>query len=350
MVRRRADGILRYRRVCTSQTFLLGACTGIALSWLFNQLLLVFGWRGPSAMHILPVPFDPPPAGNYHAIIIPAGGQTDSGPPEHVQARLERAAHLYETSPEPKPYVITTAWGTPHKPCPHDTAGFERHEAQDNAQFLLARGVDASRILEESVRRAFARCAAFASPADYGSMFDLHVQVSLETVGNAYFTRVLHTDVRALRRLAIVNNHFHMARTKAVFEHVFRVPQREGELDTTYELDFVEVEDRLPEDVRDARSRKEAASIPKFAVGGPWQEVTPTLRELHDWVSGCAARIDLQSCLHLVSPTSGHLSRKPETIGWDLTFTHLTVVCVSCDVCGHRYTKRTQRMHPDGCS
>ena len=69
-----------------------------------------------------------------------------------------------------------------------------------------------------------------------------------------------------------------------VFGHVFAVPPREGEPPATYELDFVEVEDRLPEDVLKARLQKEAVAVPKFAPGGPWQEATRTLRELHDWV------------------------------------------------------------------
>uniref|UniRef100_A0A7S0IR80 DUF218 domain-containing protein n=1 Tax=Calcidiscus leptoporus TaxID=127549 RepID=A0A7S0IR80_9EUKA len=125
-----------------------------------------------------------------------------AGPPPHVAARLEKVLELYEAAAEPKPYVITTAWGTPHKPCPHDAAGFERHEAEDNARWLLDRGVPPSHLLEEST--------------------------SLETVGNAYFARLLHTEVRGLRRLAIVNNRFHMARTKAVFTHVFAVPLLPG--------------------------------------------------------------------------------------------------------------------------
>ena len=49
--------------------------------------------------------------------------------------------------------------------------------------------------------------------------------------------------MRSLRRLAIVNNHFHMERTRYVFGHVFRLPPREGEPDAAYELDFVEVMD-----------------------------------------------------------------------------------------------------------
>jgi len=138
----------------------------------------------------------------YHAIVVPAGGQQMAGPPPHVAARLEKVLELYEAAAEPKPYVITTAWGTPHKPCPHDAAGFERHEAEDNARWLLDRGVPPSHLLEEST--------------------------SLETVGNAYFARLLHTEVRGLRRLAIVNNRFHMARTKAVFTHVFAVPLLPG--------------------------------------------------------------------------------------------------------------------------
>ena len=247
-----------------SPTFLLGAGVGCAAMWLIFRFASA-KFTAPLPAHPLS-PLDDHPAhthrpnhqGGYHAIIIPAGGQGESAPPPHVLARLQRAAQLYFDSPAPKPYIITTAWGTPHKPCPHDAAGFERHEAEDNARYLLSRGVDAARLLEESV--------------------------SLETVGNAYFTRVLHTDVRGLRKLVVINNRFHMPRTRAVFGHVFRVPSREGQPDARYELEYVEVEDRLPKDVLEARLHKEALATPKFAPGGPWRAATPTLRDLHDWV------------------------------------------------------------------
>ena len=256
-----ADGIY-LRRLLTSPTFLFGMSAGIALYWLFSEVVLVlFGISRSSSGLPPPVllwPPEPPDAGGYHAIIIPAGGQGMEGPPQHVLARLERAVAIYKMSAEPKPYVITTAWGTPHKPCPHDQAGFERHESSDNAQYLLGRGVPAERILEESV--------------------------SLETVGNAYFARVMHTDVRSLMRLAVINNHFHMERTKNVFRHVFELPPRDGMPHSAYELDFIEVEDRLPDDVLQARLAKEAQAAPRFSVGGPWQSATRTLRELHEWV------------------------------------------------------------------
>lgn len=204
------------------------------------------------------VPLEPPRVGNFHAIIVPAGGQHQDGPPAHVLARLERALQLYRMAPDPKPYIITTAWGTPHKPCPHDFAGFERHESQDNAKWLIENGVSPPHVLEESV--------------------------SLETVGNAFFTRVIHTDVRSLRKLVVVNNRFHMPRARAVFEHVFRVPPRDGQPVTNYELEFVEVDDRLPLDVLIARTEKEKSSLPRFMPGGSWQIATPHLRAMHEWL------------------------------------------------------------------
>ena len=257
--RRKRAGTGLLGRLLASQTFLLGVCAGIAVYWLLSQLaLLLFGIGAARVPVPQPVPYEPPAAGGYHAIIIPAGGQSSNGPPPHVLARLERAVAIYRMSAEPKPFVITTAWGTPHKPCPHDAAGFERHEASDNAKYLMSRGVDAESLLEESV--------------------------SLETVGNAYFARVMHTDVRALSRLCIINNHFHMPRTQNVFRHVFSVPPRDGAPRAAYELDFVEVEDRLPKDVLEARLKKEAVAAPKFAEGGEWQQSTPTLRMLHEWI------------------------------------------------------------------
>lgn len=200
----------------------MGGVAGMAVAWTYHTLMML--WISPEHGPLPAVPYHSPAAGRYHAIIVPAGGQRDDGaPPPHVMARLELAAALYTAAREPKPFVITTAWGTPHKPCPHDVAGFERHEAADNAASLLSLGVSPSHLLEESV--------------------------SLETVGNAYFTRLLHTEVRGLRRLAVINNHFHMPRTRAVFEHVFSVPPAKGEPRAQYELSFLEVK-RLVEIVR----------------------------------------------------------------------------------------------------
>ena len=200
------------------------------------------------------------------AIIVPAGGQTSVGPPPHVRARLEKAAEMYHAAPAArKPYVITTAWGTPHKPCPHDAAGFERHEAADNAKLLLELGVAAEHILEESV--------------------------SLETVGNAMYTRVIHTDPAGLRRLVVINNAFHMPRTRAVFSFVFGLPAQsretagaDADAQRPYTITYVEVPDHLPADVLRARLDKERVATPRFAPGGPWRAGKRTLRDMWHWL------------------------------------------------------------------
>ena len=112
----------------------------------------------------------------------------------------------------------------------------------------------------------------------------MRTRLNFDNVGNAFFVRVLHTDVRGLRRLAVVNNRFHMPRARAVFEHVFGIPPHPGAPATAYELDFVEVDDRLSDTVLAVRREKEAASLPRFVDGGPWRRATPTLRDMHNWV------------------------------------------------------------------
>ena len=61
--------------------------------------------------------------------------------------------------------------GTPHKPNPRDSAGFARTEAADNARWLTRRAVPP------------------VPPEDV-----LEEGFSLDTIGNAYFLRVGHTD------------------------------------------------------------------------------------------------------------------------------------------------------------
>lgn len=188
-------------------------------------------------------------------IIVAAGGQTDAGPPPHVAARLDRAIELYKASDSPKPKIITTAAGTPHKPSPHDEIGFERHESSDNARYMIDRGVPPYDIYEEGF--------------------------SLETVGNAFFARVMHCDTTNLRNLVIVNSEFHMDRTRAVFDFVFGVAPVRGQ---PYSLSYEETENHLPADVLEARRQKELVAVPNFAPGGPWQAGINSLHDLHQWI------------------------------------------------------------------
>ena len=78
------------------------------------------------------------------------------------------------------------------------------------------------------------------------------------------FTRILVSEPK---RLAIVNNHFHMPRTKAVFDHVFDVSAKAGEDNAGYDLRYFYVENALPPDVLKAGMEREAESLPKFMLG-----------------------------------------------------------------------------------
>ena len=73
-------------------------------------------------------------------------------------------------------------------------------------------------------------------PAD----FILEENLALDTIGNAYFARLLHTDVDpTLRGLAVITNAWHMPRSKAVFEHIFSLPARVGGTSPGYALTYI---------------------------------------------------------------------------------------------------------------
>jgi len=143
----------------------------------------------------------------YDAIIIPGGGLTSKGDvPPWVMARLDCALNLYggET-------IITLSAGTVHKANPLDDNGFQIFESVASARYLIRRGISEHKVLSETC--------------------------SYDTIGNAFFCRVIHVDPARFRRLLVINSEFHMARTEAIFRFVFNLDlPPEG-----YELDFESV-------------------------------------------------------------------------------------------------------------
>ena len=205
--------------------------------------------EGPKAM-----------VGGGAAIIILGGGLTNDGePPRWQQERCAVAAKLYhehaaaggEKKPPggassegapPPPRIITLSGGTPWKPPPEDKRGFPITEAAASAKFL-ASGLTPERLrvpYEDIMEEAF----------------------SLDTIGNAYFLRAMHTDPAGIRRLHVVTNQFHMPRTKAIFAWVFSLPLVEGGAPSAYDLRFHTAADAgLDEKTVALRSAKEAASL-----------------------------------------------------------------------------------------
>ncbi len=182
------------------------------------------------------------------AILIPGGGFTGSGELyPSVLARLDRA--LAETG---KPMLIPLSGATVHKPPPLDQAGFPITEAEAAADYLMQQGCDPARIVTEAYSR--------------------------DTIGNAYFARVLHTGPAGYRRLLVVTSEFHMPRTEAVFRHVFSLPPA----DKPYELHFASTTDvGYSAAALQSRKQREANSLERWKGNMPKLD---TLAALHRWL------------------------------------------------------------------
>ena len=133
--------------------------------------------------------------GDPDAIIVLAGGVDRSGEPhETVMRRLQQAESHYreQTARTGKsPAVICNGGGTTHKPKWVDAAGYAVPEAALMGRKLIGMGVSRSDVYVEGY--------------------------SDDTIGNAFFVRVMHMDLRPMwRRILIITSRFQLARTEAL--------------------------------------------------------------------------------------------------------------------------------------
>lgn len=193
------------------------------------------------------------------AILVPGGGLKEDGQPATwVMARLEVATKLYNEAAKPKPKIITLSGGTPHKPPPLATSGQPISEAAAGARVLVKQwGINPADVLEEAF--------------------------SLDTIGNAYWVRTLHTDPARFRRVVVVTNAFHMPRVKAIFGWVFSLTGGGWtESDGQRELGFATVPNvGLSDAVLQVRRAKEAASLESLPKTS---SRVRTLSNLHSFV------------------------------------------------------------------
>jgi uncharacterized SAM-binding protein YcdF (DUF218 family) len=183
----------------------------------------------------------------YDAVLIPGGGVKNGGElPPWVINRLDRAiehdAGLY----------IALSAGTFHKPPPLTPDGRPIYESVAAAEYLIARGIAPACIRTETS--------------------------SWDTIGNAFFSRVIHVDPLALRRLLILTSDFHMTRTEAIFRWVYSLSSPRP----AYELSFEATPDEgMDEQVLHARRNKEQIAIQQFSET---QKSIQALPELHHWL------------------------------------------------------------------
>lgn len=183
------------------------------------------------------------------AVLIPGGGVTASGQvTPWVQARLERAIAL---SPQPA-YFIPLSAGTTHKPPPLDAAGFPILESVAAAHYLIRRGIEPARVLPETI--------------------------SLDTIGNAYFARIQHTDPLHLRHLHVITSEFHLPRTEAIFTWVFQLSSSNPH----YHLTFETVPNvGIADTVLAARNQKERQGLARVRE---LRSQLTSLPDLHHWL------------------------------------------------------------------
>lgn len=184
----------------------------------------------------------------FDAVLIPGGGFTKTGDlPKWTKRRLDRAAELRKDE-----YVITLSAGTVHKPPQLDSRGFPVYECTAAAHYLIERGVVPRKILQE--------------------------HASYDTIGNAYFARVIHTDPRQWRKLLVVTSEFHARRAEEIFRWVFNL----GNPQPPYKIEFVSVTDKgIDPKILLPRIRKEKASLANVAV---LNKRIGTLQDFHDWL------------------------------------------------------------------
>ncbi len=173
-------------------------------------------------------------------IIVPGGGvRADGSLPLWSQSRFDRALQIRRNEP-----ILCLSAGTVHKRGP-------LLESVAGARYLLGKGLHPESILLENA--------------------------SWDTIGNAFFARVIHTDLRRWRKLLVVNSAFHMQRTEAIFRWVFSMAPHQG-----YELGFETVPDvGMPEEDLEFRRARERRSLLRVEMLRPQ---ISTISEMHQFL------------------------------------------------------------------
>ena len=184
----------------------------------------------------------------YAAILVPGGGVRQGGElPIWVKRRFDKVLEIYKNE-----YIITLSAGTLLKPPPLDHRGFPLFESVTGANYLINHGIPPKKILVETC--------------------------SYDTIGNAFFARVIHVEPRRFRKLLIITSEFHMPRTERIFKWIFGLKP----ILDNYELDFQAVSDESMDEIAlNTRKMAEKVNLAKLEMT---KKRIQTLEELHKWL------------------------------------------------------------------
>ena len=185
---------------------------------------------------------------NYDAILIPGGGvRANFELPIWTKRRLQRAIEINSCR-----YFIALSAGTTHKPPPLDSRGVPIFESVAAVKYLRQNGIPANKILYETA--------------------------SYDTIGNAYFAKVIHIDPLNLAKLLVITSEFHMPRTEAIFSWIYSSRFSR----TEYYLDFESVSDSgIEKTIIEERKNREKSSLASFHK---INKAIANLAQLHGWL------------------------------------------------------------------
>ena len=152
----------------------------------------------------------------------------DGSLPPWTIVRLKRALELKDQTR----WIAFLSGGTVHKPPPLNKKGFPIFESHAAADYLFIKGVPLQQLLTEIS--------------------------SYDTIGNAYYSRLLFADSFKLSQLLVITSEFHMQRTKTIFEWIYGLTPQSVE----FQLSFESVPNQgLSHQALEARCAREKKSL-----------------------------------------------------------------------------------------
>lgn len=181
--------------------------------------------------------------------LIPGGGLLPNGAlPPWTIARLDLALTMKKQSR----WIGLLSGGTVHKPPPIDTRGYPIFESRQAAAYLIQAGLNPEFIFTEIC--------------------------SYDTIGNAYFSRLLLAEPLQFINILVITSAFHMPRTRAIFEWIYNLPPSS----VNYQLSFRSVPDQgLSPQALAARTNRENNSLKQFEIT---RKDLTTLSKFQTWL------------------------------------------------------------------
>ena len=171
---------------------------------------------------------------NFDCILIPGGGLLlDGSLPPWTQSRVDRALELQDQTR----WIACLSGGTVHKPPPVNDAGYPIYESRAAAEYLISNGLNPEKVLTEIC--------------------------SYDTIGNAYFSRLLFAEPFKFSNLLVLSSDFHTPRTQAIFEWIYSLTP----LPVQFHLSFESLPDQgLSPSALKARQNREKKSLAQVLI------------------------------------------------------------------------------------